>query len=404
MMPAMPPYIVGLSGSARLWRKTTLRQLGKDEKYLEALVAADPTLLGLDPYETGISGNLVTFRQTRLETPTGREVIPDVVLLSESGHVVVVEAKLIDNADLRDRRVVAQVVEYAASVANLDDEALLGWLGEEADETWTSFVRRIFPEAASAERLAATLRRRMQRGEIHLVILCDGAPEGLRDLVRSVAGQAALGDFQLHVVELVPHTAEGIEGILLVPQSVVRTEIVARTAVTINYVAGAERSAVSVVASSVEEVEKAIEEVKEGKTPRPEFSSVIAAYDAGASDELRTFGKSPSYKQVRPSAWPKGIHYEFRDKSGGQANVGIELHLESRNLASLKPGLAALGAKLKQVRPETLYDPKWARGLGRVYLQVPSGDAAGAASAMAAFIEMTAPHIDELLKTMIPST
>jgi hypothetical protein len=393
----MFPYLINAHGTPRPWRATTLRQIGKDESFLEGLVAADPLLLGLDPYESGVSGRIIAFRQARLSTPTGRTVIPDVVLLSETGHIVIVEAKLGDNPELRDRNVVAQVVEYAASVAHLSDDDALEWLGNGSDESWNDMIRRIFPDAVAPDRLAESLRRRMRDAEIHLVIVCDGAPEGLRDLVKSVAGQASLGAFQLHVVELKPYVADGVDGVLLVPNAIVRTEIVARTAITISYGSGAQQPAVSVVASSVEEVEKAIEEVRAGKSLRPEFAAVIGAYDADAPDELRTFGKSAAYKQIRPADWPAGVHYEFLDKSGGQENVGVELHLESKALARLGPGFPALAQRVREKMPEASYDPKWGRGLGRIFVRVPIADATVAARAMATFIEMTRTQISRAL-------
>jgi hypothetical protein len=393
----MLPYMIGADGAPRPWRSTTLRQIGKDESFLEKLIAADPLLLGLDPYESGITGRIVAFRQAQLLTPTGRTVIPDVVLLSETGHIVVVEAKLGDNPELKGRQVIAQVVEYAASVANLSDSEALEWLGDDRDESWTDMVRRTFPGAVAPDRLAETLRRRMRDAEIHLVIVCDGAPDGLRELVKSVAGQAALGAFQLHVVELAPYVADGVDGVLLVPSAIVRTEIVARTAVTVSYVAGIQQPAVSVVASSVEEVEKAIEEARAGKVPRPEFAAVISAYDAEAAVDLRTFGKSAAYKQVRPRDWPAGVHYEFLDKSGGQDNVGVELHLESKGLAGLSPGLLALAQRLREKMPDVSHDPKWGRGLGRIFVRVPIADAASASRMMATFIEMTRAEVNQLL-------
>jgi hypothetical protein len=127
----MKPYLIGADGASRPWRSTTLRQIGKDENFLEEIVAVDPGLLGLNPYETGVGGQVVAFRQKPLSTPDDRMVIPDIVLLTDTGHVVVVEAKLGDNPELRGRAVVAQVVAYAASVANLNDADALDWLGEE---------------------------------------------------------------------------------------------------------------------------------------------------------------------------------------------------------------------------------------------------------------------------------
>lgn len=388
----MRPYLISADTEPRPWRATTLRALGHNEAFLEKIVAARPEVLGLDPYETGVSKTVVSFCQAQLPTPTGRNVTPDVVLLSESGHIVIVEAKLADNPELKDRRVVAQVIEYAASVANLSDDEVLGWLGAEDGELWLDFVRRTFPNAEAPDRLATALRRRMRDAELHLVIVCDGAPDGLRDLVKAVAGQAALGAFKLHVVELTPYVADGVQGVLLIPASVAQTEIVARTSITVSYAEG-KQPAVSVVASSAAEVAEAIEEVRAGRTMRAEFAAVIESYDALAPEELRTIGRSAAYKQVHPPEWPAGVHYEFLDRSGGSENVGVELHVESKALGRVSPGLGPLAQKIGAT-----YDAKWSRGRGRILRQVPVTDAGGAAKAMIRLIEQTRAEVTKLLE------
>lgn len=394
----MNPYLVNQKGVAVAWRRTTLRQVGHDEKYLEALVAADPALLGLDPYETGVHGKLVAFRQATLESPTGRTLKPDVVILSETGHIVLVEAKLGDNAELRDRRVVAQVVEYAASVASLDDDDLVAWLGDGDEASWTEVVKRVFPDAPDHERLAGSFRRRLRDAEIHLVIVCDVAPDGLRELVRAVAGQASLGQYQLHVVELVPHVADGIEGVMLIPRIMARTEIVARTSVTVTYSPATAQPSVSVVASSPEEVEQKIADARAESTMRPSLAAVIDAFDAAAPPELRTAGRSAGYRQIRPAGWPRGLHYEFLDGGNAQQpTVGIELHAETPKLTKLGPVLTSLAEEIRGTFPDAKFAARWQRGPGRVFVRVSANDALRAARVMFDFIEATKVKVDTAL-------
>jgi len=389
----MKPYLVTdteTDTETRPWRATTLRDLGKNESFLEEIVATTPDVLGLDPYETGIGKTVVAFRQTQLPTPTGRVVVPDVVLLSETGHIVVVEAKLGDNPDLKGRPVIAQVIEYAASVANLSDEDLLAWLRADGD-SWAEFVQHTFPNAENPDRLAAALRRRMKDAELHLVIVCDRAPDGLRDLVRAVAGQAALGAFKLHVVELTPYVADGVSGILLVPTAVAQTEIIARTAITVSYAEG-KQPGVTVVASSADEVAEAVAEVRAGRTMRPEFAAVIAEYDALAPEDLRTTGRAAHYRQVQPDEWPGCVHYEFLDRRS-DARAGIELHIEGKRGAPVSAGLELLAKEIG-----AKHDPQWSRGLGRLQLSLPLTDTSGAAQAMLQLIEKTRARVTELLK------
>lgn len=381
--------MIDSSGATRTWKATTLRALGLNEKYLEKAIANDPSILGLDPYETSIGTKWVCLRQAVLTTPTGRIVKPDVVILTESGHIVIVEAKLVDNPELRDRRVIAQLVDYAASVTNLDDDQVAEWLGAQGDETWLDLIIRYFPEAAMHDRLAKNLLDRIQAAKLHLVIACDGAPGGLRDVVRAVAGQASLGEFQLHVIEIVPHACDGIDGILLVPRHHMNTEIIARTAVTVTYKASDELPAVSVVASSVDDVEQAIAAVKLGETLRPEFSAVLAAFEAISPDRSMKVLNGRKYRAFVPDGWPKKIHYEFLDSSGGADQIGVELHLEDREKKHLAAHLEALAGKLGEQFPGIQFEPKWCRGLGRIRISLPQGDPAAIASSMVKLIAAT---------------
>jgi hypothetical protein len=390
----MRPYLVQGDASATAWQSKTLRELGRDERFLEQVIAAAPHLLGLDPYETGVAGPTVAISQRVLSTPTGRDVRPDLVLLSESGHIVVIEVKLSDNAELRDRRVVAQVIEYAASVASLSDEQAVEWLGEVSDGSWTDAVRRWFPGAESAERLGDALRRRMRQAEIHLVIVSDGAPDGLRDLVRAVAGQAALGEFRLHVVELNPYVAHGVEGVLLVPSALARTEIVARTAITVSYEVGSAQPSVSVVASSPAEVEEAIAEARAG-TIDPTLLAVVAAYDSAAPPELRTVGRAAKYRQIRMPGWPSGLHYEFMSR--GRERVSVELHVESPALGLISAAIPALTERVRSTMPAVVHDPSWRGGLGRLFVVVPASDVTQAARSMTTLIGTTQEAVGKLV-------
>src|SRR6266850_188359 len=101
------------SGEHQEWQPTTLSDLGKDEKFLEQIIADSPELLGLRG--SGIKGPFKAFRQLSLETPQGRSIRPDIVFLTASGHAVVVEVKLHSNPDLGKRDVIAQIVDYASS-------------------------------------------------------------------------------------------------------------------------------------------------------------------------------------------------------------------------------------------------------------------------------------------------
>lgn len=391
----MPAYSID-EQVVSLWRPTTLRSQGKNETYLERLIASDPLVLGLDPYLTGLGTDFVAFRQTTLDSPGARLLRPDVVLLSATGHVVIAEVKLEDNPELRDRRVISQVVDYAAAVANLDESALVAWLGIAGDHMWLDVVKRAFPGAHDVERLAGALADRVSRADMHLVIACDVAPVGLRDTVQLISAQAALGEFQLHVVELTPHVSSTEPGrILVIPQQVARTEIVSRTAVTVRY-EGETGVGVTVVASSPTEVKDALKQAGSGRIMRPEFEAIIDAFNLEAPAELQAVGSALGYRQVKIPGWPSAVHYEFLDRRGNPASVGVEIHVESGGLPELCTRIADLANELAGRFPQLDYSSKWMKGC-RLVVSVPSSDPAAAVQTMRLLVEATRASIQSAL-------
>lgn len=378
------------------WQATTLRAQGRNESYLERLIASDPLVLGLDPYLTGLGTDFVAFCQTTLQSPTVRPLRPDVVLLSATGHVVIVEVKLEDNPELRDRRVISQIVDYAAAVANLDEMALLSWLGEAGDTSWLQVIQRAFPNSHDVERLAGALADRIARADIHLVVACDVAPVGLRDTVKLISAQSALGEFQLHVVELAPHVSASEPGrLLVIPQEVARTEIVSRTAVTVRY-EGETGVSVSVVASSPSEVKDAIKQVGTGRSIRAEFETLLDAYNLDPYEGLLTNGNAIGYRQIKIPNWPDAVHYEFLDRRGDPGRIGVEIHVESDQYPIVCDWLKQQVSSLNGEFPSIEYSSKWMKGC-RLVVTVPSADPVVGIQTMKRLISRTRDRISELV-------
>lgn len=254
------PVTWSAGGSHRHWVPTPLRKLGKKEEFLEAVIADSPGLLGLESFREGFFGPLVSFRRVALESTQGRSIEADVVLLTASGHVVIVEVKLGDNDELHDRRVVAQVIDYATSLSRYDRAGLANLFGAEAGESWLQVVARHFPAAADPAELAETLYERCRDGEVRIVIACDIAPDTAPNLVKAMGLQASLG-FELKLVEIVPYTSGTVSDILFVPRDTAQTEVVATTRVVVEY-QGPQQPKVSIVAPSAEDVAERVRDAK----------------------------------------------------------------------------------------------------------------------------------------------
>ena len=256
------------AGDLVRYEPRVLQEIGLHEEALERTLAAEPTLLLLE--EVGIHyGEIRVSTQVSLSSPAGRRLRPDIICVTDGGDVVVVEVKRSGNPELNGRHVVAQVVDYAATLSSLDDSGRAALFGELRRETLAQTVAAAFPNKSRPDLLANTLGDRLADGEITLVIACDRVPEGLGDFVEAAASQSALG-FTIRVLEVRPYTPSGqTEPVLWVPHSSIETRVIARTAVKITNEAGGDRVVVQVEMDSAKEIEEAEKEGDKGGRKYP---------------------------------------------------------------------------------------------------------------------------------------
>ena len=252
-------------GGSRCLCQTTLTDLGKSEEFLEEVIYENFGLLGLEQGQIGIRGPFQCWRQVSLNTPEGRTIYPDIVAISASGHLIVVEVKLSSNSELTNRKVISQIIDYASSFASASPSDLIAMFtsGDSSETTWEGFVGSLFPETSQIESIAATLAQRIRDGDLNLVIACDKSPLGTRELLRGVAVQSSLG-FQLDLIEVIPHfdPDSNDDEIVFVPHRSATTEIISRTAVTVSIEEGAAEPGVVVESTSLEEIEESLAEGK----------------------------------------------------------------------------------------------------------------------------------------------
>jgi hypothetical protein len=247
------------NGTKTVWLPTTLDQIGKDEQYLESIIAETPELLSLETRRTGVYGPYAIFRQLAFTTPQYRKIIPDILLLAASGDIIVVEVKLFANPELRDRRVIAQAIDYAASLSALSDKELAGLFSQGKENALTPLVSTLFPDEEDPEELSATLLSNAKTGKIYVIVACDKAPPGLYELAKSVSAQSYLS-FSLDTLEVTPFLSnnEASDYIMFVPNVRLSTEIVARTAITVTYQQGSPEPSVTISTTSIDEIEENI--------------------------------------------------------------------------------------------------------------------------------------------------
>jgi hypothetical protein len=391
-------------GESRTWIPTTIRALGKDEDFLEAQIGKAPALLGLEDLRTQVRGPYAAFHQLGVETPLYQNVAPDIVFLTASGHVVIVEVKLADNPDLRGRKVVAQIVEYAASIARYSEEELVELFDSDltVGAPFSEVVRKHLPECDDPIDLANELVRKIQAAEIHLVVACDQAPEGLREFMKAVTAQQALGNYELRVCEVVPYIQAGGTGggAILVPSGILRTEVVARTVVEVKAVDGQKPTVTAQVTPQDVVQANLAAAIERGVTAtRPEILAATAAYMRVAEPGTSEVGRASNYRIIRVSGWPGSLHYEFIHRSSDRT-LGAELHFESESEAVTAASEAVRDSHLQPSveLPGLVWDQKWSSGKGRLKAVFPDATAPDVlAKAMVALIRRTRAIVDGAL-------
>jgi hypothetical protein len=254
------------------WVPTTLDKINKDETFLERIISENPSLLQLESRQTGIKGPYIIYRQISFQTPQNRTIIPDIVILTGSGHIVVVEVKRYINDELKDRRVISQIVDYAASFSALNTDEISKIFNKTNSSTsdWGNIVYELFPNENDCEELASLFLSKLESGNINLIIACDKAPLGINELIKGISKQSTL-EFDLKLLEITPYIRNNVKKeseILFVPKTKLATEIVARTAITVIYRQEDKTPSVDIKTTSIEEIEEKIDQAKKGAEGR----------------------------------------------------------------------------------------------------------------------------------------
>jgi hypothetical protein len=291
---------------------------GRDvrEDDLQRLLDRHPDLLPID--EIGAAwGPLVSL---------GREIgldrgFVDNLFVSPTGELTVVEAKLWRNPEAR-RKVVGQILDYAAALATLSYEDLDGIVvdagGDDRRTIWQRVCGAVLPPP-SEHRFVDVVSRNLRAGRFLLLVVGDGIRSDLRGIADLLGAHPSLG-FHLELVELrLYRMPDGSR--LVVPDVVGRTvEQVTRAVVQV-----ASRPGVNVVIE-VEQPEVA---------PRPGARARYASVDkfladfeeatdverAKAVGELLTWWRRERGSVVKLSKTSVNLSVPFAYRPGGGVSV-----------------------------------------------------------------------------------
>ncbi|MDX1121811.1 hypothetical protein GOL29_27990 [Sinorhizobium medicae] len=132
---------------------------------------------------------------------------------------------------------------------------------------------------------------------------------------------------------------------------------------------------------------------------RQEFAAVVDAYIRTTPPPgLLPRGRFDHFRRIGPAHWPRSLHYELLDHGTG---VGVELHLESDDLESLKPIVrdfaSTIGPKFPNAR--VVWDDRWYKGRGRLVVFFPNAIPSSAVAASArSLIDLTYYDVDRAVQ------
>ena len=226
------PYLVGkddVRGSLEKLERMSLDRTGSEisERWLQELIDNAPNVLPVSQVYASVKDDLHSMGR-EITTSNGGSI--DNVLISGSGHLIVVETKLWRNHQAR-REVVAQILEYAQDVKHWDYEKVerLWWKRHGKGKTLHAAVAPDIDEAEWIDRVSD----QMSAGEIVLLIVGDGIDSRAENLAETVAGRPDMM-FRLALVELRVYSFDD-QRYLIMPSTMAKTTEIQRATVRLIY-------------------------------------------------------------------------------------------------------------------------------------------------------------------------
>ena len=263
------------------------------ESFFQELMFEHPEVLPLAEIEGAIEGLISVCR----EMPTAHGRI-DNLFITADGQIVIAEAKLWRNPQAR-REVIVQALDYASclfrmSYAEFESAALNGQRGggQKPRSLWELVpdgMRLPEPEFIDA------VSRNLRRGRIVVLLVGDGIREETEQLVEMLQSHAGF-HFTFAIVELSVFSLPGRQERLVVPRTLLRTQMVERGVVRI------EDGHVSVAPARPT---PAVWEANRfsGNISAEEFLDAMRARDPALPDQIQSFLEQLS---------PLGVYWEFR--------------------------------------------------------------------------------------------
>lgn len=320
------------------------------EDELQAMLAQHPELLQEDTD--------VPLRTVCREVSMDGQSL-DILMVDATGLPVAVEVKLDKNDEIR-RKVVGQVLEYAALLSSLTvdelDSITKGSLSETlqmlAEEGKTTF-----------EDLRKACGTHLRAGQVRIIVAVDEAPESLAQILEFLDRRS---DLDIRLVRLHKYTLKG-GGLLVVPNLLVKPDNIASR-----------------------------------RNIDTQLMQVLLAYQGIAPEEFPVWeNRASNWRQICPTAWKDlRVHYEFLARKDV---IGVEIHIENEKVKPLQELLISIKEHWSAKYPEykLVYEENWQKCGDRIAILFPTTtDPTIIAETMRDIIEETSAEIQMRLDQM----
>lgn len=312
-----PAFVSALGPEAMLTTLTPLDLGGEGpdsfgESWLQALLHAHPELLPITEIEPAFAPAVPLCR----ELPTAVGPV-DLVLISESGLLTLVECKLWRNPEAR-RTVVGQILDYAKDISTWSYERLQDAVGRANGTPGAPLIAAVrrHEVALDEARFIDQVARNLARSRFLLMIVGDGIRESTEAIAGYLQRQAGL-NFTLALVELagfkLPPAAGG--GYVFEPRLLARTVEIERLVVRLEgsgLVAAVPEAAIAAASEAPRRI-KITDEL---------FFEAIAKVDPALPALLRPFFDACMARGLAISPGDSSMILHWPDEDLGKVNFG----------------------------------------------------------------------------------
>lgn len=207
---AVPVFVPNGIESSAVLQQCKLRDNGLyDEAWIQGLIHAHPNVLPVWGLEPAFWPAVAVCRELGL--PSGNL---DNLLLTPNGDLILVECKLWRNPQAR-REVVAQVIDYAKDLKNLDYSKLEQAVAQARGESASRLYGLVETELDENE-FVDNVTRNLRRGRALLIVAGDGITENVETIADFLQQHAGM-HFTFALVQLGVYDLPNGGGLIVVP-------------------------------------------------------------------------------------------------------------------------------------------------------------------------------------------